>query len=123
MQSILDFINWNFVFIVAVQVLGVLFLHYGKGKISDDLYSKIEVVLSGAGSIFRSDKIKAISDIALKIVTTVETFDKTSADKHALALDQVTKDIGNTLNVKLDQATLDKVIKTAVTFLETTNKK
>lgn len=120
MQEILSLIDVNVIIGTVISILLVYFFSYFKGKIN--VYDEVKVALSVAGIVFRTDKIKKITDIAINIVKAVEELDKSNADKKELAVQEASSKINKELNINVDSAILNTVIDIAVSHMPKTNK-
>jgi len=86
-----------------------------------DYYKEAKLALMITGYAFRDEKVKAIADTALTIVSGLEELSITSDEKHQAAITELSKELLQEFNLELDEAALDLLIELAVILLPPTN--
>lgn len=122
MKELFDIIDFSIVIQLVTVLALFLFIRYGKGRVKPDLYDDVKLAVVVSGTLFRNDKIKLMSDIVYKAVSTIEQLDRSNEEKHQIAMEEATKEIAKTLNVDVDKELINKMVQVAVSHLPKTKK-
>ena len=116
--------NWDVLYAVGLVfgLFAVLYylVPYLKAK-NLDYYNEIKLALLIFGYAFRSDKIRNISDVALKVVKSIEELSLTPEDKHLEAVTRISQELLVEFDILLDDDVLDIIVQIAVTLLPKTH--
>ena len=118
----IDFNILSALIIMGLIVVFVKFVMPYLRKNNVDFYEEIKLGLLLFGHIYRDDKIKNISKVALEVVRGLEELSLTSAEKHYLAVDEVFRRLLFEFDIELPEEAIELIIRAAVSQLPPTNK-
>lgn len=118
-------LDFNLLYGILVAIAIVLFITFvspylqKKGKSS--IYSDIKMGLLLFGYAFRDEKIKAITDLVLKVVRETERLDITPIEKRDEAVDIAFRALIKELNLEIEEEAIKTIINIAVAYLPPSN--
>lgn len=118
-------LDFNLLYGILVAIVIVLFITFvspylqKKGK--SNIYSDIKMGLLLFGYAFRDEKIKAITDLVLKVVRETERLDITPIEKRDEAVDIAFRALIKELNLEIEEEAIKTIINIAVAYLPPSN--
>lgn len=116
-------INMNVIYALLTMVVLVLGLKLLAPILKkNNIYDEVKMALLLTGYAFRDEKVVAMTHIMLELVSNMEHWEVSSADKHEIALRAAYTQILEELGIELDAEAIDTMIRIAVAQLPATNK-
>lgn len=118
-------LDFNLLTAILVAVGIVIFVRMGipylKQKGYSDIYTDVKMGLLLFGYAFRDDKVKAITDLILRIVNETEKLDIAPDDKKEEAIGIAFRALIKELNLEIEEEAIETIINIAVAYLPPTN--
>lgn len=118
-------LDFNLIYAILVAIAIVLFITFvspllqKKGK--SNIYTDIKMGLLLFGYAFRDEKIKAITDLVLKVVGETEKLDLAPNDKKEEAIEIAFRALIKELGLEIDEDAIETIVNIAVAYLPPTN--
>lgn len=119
-------LDFNLIYAILVAIAIVLFITFvspllqKKGK--SNIYTDIKMGLLLFGYAFRDEKIKAITDLVLKVVRETEKLDLAPDDKKEEAIEIAFRALIKELALEIDEDAIETIVNIAVAYLPPTNR-
>lgn len=119
-------LDFNLIYAILVAIAIVLFITFvspllqKKGK--PNIYTDIKMGLLLFGYAFRDEKIKAITDLVLKVVRETEKLDLAPDDKKEEAIEIAFRALIKELALEIDEDAIETIVNIAVAYLPPTNR-
>lgn len=109
--------------LIAVGIL--LFVRFGMPLLKErgysDIYTDVKAGLLIFGYAFRDEKIKAITDLILRIVKETEKLSLAADEKREEAIDLAFRALIKELRIDIDEKAIKTIINIVVSYLPPTN--
>lgn len=118
----LDFnvLSAMFIMVGVILFLRVIMPYLKKNNI--EFYEEMKLGLLLFGYVYRDDKIKEISKVALEVVKSLEDLSLTADEKHYLAVDEVFRRLLMEFDIEVEEEVIEMIVRVAVAQLPPTNK-
>lgn len=120
-------LDFNLITGILVAIFIILFIRFGLPYIRKNGYSNIYTDIKAGlllfGYAFRDEKIKAITDLILKIVQETERLDVAPEEKREEAVNIAFRTLIKELNLEIEEKAIKTIVNIAVAYLPPTNRK
>lgn len=118
-------LDFNLLTAILVAVAIILFVRFGMPYLKlrgyGDIYTDVKAGLLLFGYAFRDEKIKAITELILKVVKETEKLSIAPEGKREEAVNVAFRSLIKELNIDIDEDAVRTIINIAVAYLPPTN--
>lgn len=115
-------LDFNIIYAVLIAVAIVVYVKFVKPYLNLDFYEEVKLFLLISGYAFRDDKIKALAEVTLEVVKSLEELTLASDEKHHVAIDKVFRELLDEFNIEMREEVIEGIVRIAVSHLPPTNK-
>lgn len=118
-------LDFNIIYAILIAVAVVLYVKYAKPYLKKnnlDFYEQVKLFLLISGYAFRDEKIKAIAEVALNVVKSLEELTLVPDEKHYVAVDKVFRELLVEFDIEMEEKIIEGIVRIAVAQLPPSNK-